>query len=398
MNALQQKIVALSLLGLLAISIPLTLFLVKQNQDARSKAAGATQLSFVPASTTAAPLKRGVGELVPLEITIDPGTNMISFVRFEVRYDPTKLELSTADPFSINLAAFPTKVEGPVLGFGLISESLSVGSDPTKAVKAVTRVGTLNFRAIASTSGIPTEVRYTPLTQTLSAGSNDQASENVLSSTVSAFITIGNATSGATPVPTAATTSLNFNLFFHGVGSSGDNPNPRGNSLSNKVPLHPQRDIDVVVIDSNNQVVASRGAAVLYNDREGTFQGQLDLGSTFTSGNYNIKIKTDRYLRRLVPGVQNIKNMANNVVPNTELVAGDVNDDNTLNVLDYNAFLDCGYGLIKPLPLIDPNSVFNTPVCQVHTPVINVDVDDNGIVDSTDYNLFLRELSVQSGD
>lgn len=398
MNAFQQKILAISLLFMLAISIPLTIVLVNQNQDNRTKAAGSTQLSFVPTSTAGSPITKGIGEVFPLNIALDPGANMVSFVKFQVKYDPTVLELDQTNPFTINQSAFPTKVEGPVLGNGLIAESLSVGSDPTKAIKTVTTVGTLNFKAIASTSGVPTEVSYTSETQTLSAGANDQAGENVLAATSSAFILVGSASASGTPAPTATTTILNFNLFMHGVGSAGDNPNPNGSTLSNKNPLHPQRDIDVIISNSSNQVVASKAAAVLYDESSGTFKGALDLGANFPQGNYNIKIKTDRYLRKRVPGVQTIKPLIENTIPDTQLVAGDVNDDNTLNVLDYNAFLDCGYGQIKPLPIADPEAPFNTKECQVHTPVINVDVDDNGVVDSPDYNLFLRELSVQSGD
>jgi hypothetical protein len=69
-----------------------------------------------------------------------------------------------------------------------------------------------------------------------------------------------------------------------------------------------------------------------------------------------------------------------------------------LDILDYNAFLDCGYGVLSPLPVDDANSVFNKTVCQAHRPAENIDIDDNGIVESADYNLFLRELSVHSGD
>jgi hypothetical protein len=80
------------------------------------------------------------------------------------------------------------------------------------------------------------------------------------------------------------------------------------------------------------------------------------------------------------------------------LVTGDTNNDNVLNILDYNALLDCGYGELNPLPINDPNSTYNSKECQVHTPTEDVDLNDDGIINSTDYNLFLRELSVQNGD
>ena len=79
-------------------------------------------------------------------------------------------------------------------------------------------------------------------------------------------------------------------------------------------------------------------------------------------------------------------------------MAGDTNGDNALNILDYNAFLDCGYGVLNPLPINDANSYFNKKICQNHPPTENIDIEDNGLVNSYDYNLFLRELSVQNGD
>ncbi len=122
------------------------------------------------------------------------------------------------------------------------------------------------------------------------------------------------------------------------------------------------------------------------------------MGPDLRDGNYSVKVKTDRYLRKLVPGAQKIALLKDNSITQVALVAGDTNGDNLVNILDYNAFIDCGYGALNPLPLDDANSIFNKRVCQVHTPAINIDVNDNGIIDSTDYNLFLRELSVQSGD
>ncbi len=403
MSSSQKKALILGSLLVLALSIPITVRFLQPRQEIRSKAAGSTKLSFTPVSTATAPLQKNVGDTIALDMMVDPGTNLVTFIRFQLQYDPTKLEIVQPDPFTINASAFPQKIEGPVLGSGTVAESLSVGSDPTKAIQAVTKVGTVNFKAIAGTGGAPTTVTYTTLTQALSSGANDQAGENVLSTTTPATIIIEGGTAATpsgtvTPEPTSVTTSISLDLLLHGVGAAGDNPNPKGNDLSNKNPLHPQRDVDVIIIDNTNQVIATQAGAILYDNGNGSFTGKIDLGTSFPTGNYNIKVKTDRYLRKLVPGIQTITNLKDNKIPQIDVVAGDINDDNILNVLDYNAFLDCGYGEINPIPMIDPNSTFNKQPCQVHKPVINVDVDDNGVVDSPDYNLFLRELSVQNGD
>ena len=391
---------------LLLAAIPFTINLIQRPQEVRTRASGSTTLNFTPTSSTANPIKKNIGDTVTLDMMVDPGSNLVTFVRFQIKYDATLLE-PTANPFSLNTTAFPTMIEGPVLGSGLIAASVSVGSDPTKVITKLTKVGSVTFKAKGATGATPTTVSFTTLSQALSSGATDQAAENVLSSTAPAIISIANSTGGPTatpstsltPQPTANSTIVTFSLLLHGIGAAGDNPNPGGNSLSNKNPLHPQRNLDVVIYDSNNQqVFTTKTNSLNYDKASGAFIAKVDVGPNFPTGSYNIKLKSDRYLRRLLPGIQTITNLQDNTIAQTALVAGDANGDNVLNVLDYNAYLDCGYGAINPLPMVDPTAPFNTSVCQVHTPVANVDVDDNGIVNSADYNLFLRELSVQNGD
>src|SRR5205823_5958346 len=77
---------------------------------------------------------------------------------------------------------------------------LSVGPDPTKAIQSVVKAATINLKAIANTpAGTPTLVTYGATTQVLSIGSNDQASENVLSSETPATIIIGGAAPSGNP-------------------------------------------------------------------------------------------------------------------------------------------------------------------------------------------------------
>ncbi len=399
------------------VSIPLAIFLTKKPQEIRSRANTSTMLYFSPDTTNSNPLQKNINDPVSLEIMINPELNLVSFVRLQVKFDPTKLALIPANFFVPNINAFPIVVEGPVTTADTMAVSLSVGSDPTRAIQKTTLLGTINFKTIGTTDNTPTQVTFTNLTQALSAGPGDQASENILSTTTTANIAIINGTisptiteiptitpSGTpsattTPFPTQVSTTLELDILLHGIGASGDNPNPKGSSLSNKNPLHPQRDISIVLIDSDNKELDSKASSINYDYAGGNFNGTIDLGPVFPSGNYNIKVKSGKYLRKLVPGIVNIKTLSKNPIPQTDLVAGDIKDDNVLNVLDYNILLDCGYGAINPLPIADPNSIYNSQFCVSHTDFrANTDLDDNGIINSFEYNLFLRELSVQNGD
>lgn len=403
--------IALFVIVTLVISIPLTLFVLQRPQENRSRASASTTLSFSPNSTASSPIAKKVGDNVSVDIMVDPGTHMVTFIKFQVRFDPAKIALEGNQAFVLNRDAFPSIVEGPVITNDSLAASVSIGGDPTKAITKVTKLGTINFKAIAPTNNQNTLVTFTTISQALSAASTDQAGENTLSTTNPANISIANSTPSTTPGltgspsatltprPTGTSTILLLDVLLHGVGAAGDNPNPRGADLSNKNPLHPQRDITIEVLDSNNNVVKEGKDAIVYDSGKGNFKGTIDLGPNFPDGNYTLKMKTDRYLRKQVSGVVFIENMNENKVPQTALVAGDVKSDNILNVLDYNILRDCGFGSIEPLPVADPNSLYNSTYCKSHSDFRpNADIDDNGIVNSPDYNLFLRELSVQSGD
>ncbi|HVF69229.1 MAG TPA: cohesin domain-containing protein, partial [Xanthomonadales bacterium] len=366
------------------------------------------------------PINKQVGDTVALNMMVDPGVNMVSSIKFQVKYDPTKLTISTTNPFTLNTEAFPAILEGPILASGLLGETVSIGADGTKAIQAKVKVGTVNFTAAGSTNGTSTLVSFTNLTQAVSIGPNDNAYQSVLASTTPATIVIGGSSNATptiggppititppvTPPPTVTVTppvggsltTASFTILLHGIGSTGDNPNPQNGSLSNKTPLHPQRRLEVQLSDINNRLVASASGAINYDSPSGAFKGSIALAKNITKGKYSIKVKTPRYLRKRIPGIFEITPNKDNQITDIDLVAGDTNNDNSLDILDYNAYLDCGYGSLDPLPVDDANSLFNKKVCQAHVPSENIDTDDNGIVDSADYNLFLRELSVQSGD
>jgi hypothetical protein len=195
-----RKIFLFGFIAVLLIGIPATIFLVQQQQETRSRAEKSTTLSFAPDSTPTTPIQKNVGDSIPLDIFVDPGTNLVSFVKLEIQYDPEKIATDAAQALVPDPAVFPSVLEGPVYTPGKISVTLSVGPDPTKAVQTRTKAATVNFKALSTTPpGTPTVVTYGVSTQALSIGFNDQASENVLSSTTPANIAIG----GEGPSPTS---------------------------------------------------------------------------------------------------------------------------------------------------------------------------------------------------
>lgn len=198
MNSKGKKFLLGGFLVMLLVGIPLSVYLVQQQQEVRSRAEKSTIVTFTPDSTQAAPIQKAVGDSVPLDINVDPGKNLVSFVKLEISYDPEVLATSSANAFQANTTAFPSVLEGPVYTPGKIAVTLSVGPDPTKAIQQKVKAATVTFTALKDTPpGTPTLVTYSSNTQVLSIGSNDQASENVLSTATPATIAIG----GAAPSP-----------------------------------------------------------------------------------------------------------------------------------------------------------------------------------------------------
>lgn len=183
------------------------------------------------------------------------------------------------------------------------------------------------------------------------------------------------------PTLTAAATSFAFDILLHGIGNGGDNAN---SSSKGNFDLDDEKaKISIDIYDIQNSLVLNKTGELLFSSESGSFKGSVDMGTQLTSGSYTIKIKADKYLRASVPGLVNIKAGQTNRIPSVALVAGDINNDNLLNILDYNALSAC-YGE-------SPNAL-NCALASV------ADINRDSIVSIFDFNLFLRELSTNAGE
>ena len=206
MNVTRKRILLFGFIAAMLVGIPLTLYGLSTQQETRQQAEKATILTFLPESSEDTPISKALNEEFPLEVSVDPGTNLVSFLKLEIQYDETKLATSEADGgFVVNEAAFPVTLEGPVFSTGKIQVTLSVGSDPTNAIQQVTKALTIKFKALADTGETPTNITFGNSTEVLSIGSNDQASENVLLNVNPALVLIGQSSTTITPISVTPT-------------------------------------------------------------------------------------------------------------------------------------------------------------------------------------------------
>jgi hypothetical protein len=207
----------------------------------------------------------------------------------------------------------------------------------------------------------------------------------------------------ATPVPPSPTSTPTPNdlkvtiaLLLHGIGASGDSANPNpvpcqtvprnpATCLSNQNPLRGTRSVNLQILDQSGTEVMMKSGSVTYNTANGDFEGSVDLGD-IPAGSYNMKVWSTNYLHQSLPGIKVITaNQTQLQLPATTLVTGDTNNDNTLNILDYNLIADC-YSDFLPAVACDPAKK------------VLADLTDDGSVNQSDLNLFLRDFSVQHGD
>jgi hypothetical protein len=152
--------------------------------------------------------------------------------------------------------------------------------------------------------------------------------------------------------------------------------------------------METQVFNASNQMVVDRWDQITYSQTSGHFipkkdsghLGAIDLGASWTSGVYYLKIRLHYTLRQQVTesncaGIYTITNggaviVAKDIVnrPAVALISGDINDDNVLDILDYNLLL-AAYGTKQGDPKYNPAA----------------DLNDDGSVDGVDYNIWIRD-------
>jgi PKD repeat protein len=203
MKTSPKNLIIIGILAVLLITIPLTLFFVKQQQDLRSKAAPSSTLSM-----TTAQASLPVGQTFSVDVMLDPGNNIPSFVKFSITFDPKKLELTQITPDTQNITS---TLAGPVIASNSATIDLGIskaltGYDPTATFNQPFKVATIKFLAKEKTEA-PTQVTFNfpGQTEVYSLSSSDSPGENVLQNATPIMLTILDG--GSNPSPTATPSS-----------------------------------------------------------------------------------------------------------------------------------------------------------------------------------------------
>lgn len=202
-----KKFFLIGFILILLTAIPLTLFLLQKQQETRSKAAPSTTLSFTPTSSPSAPIQKNINDTTDLHVVMNPGTNLVTYIKLIMTYDSTKFATAGAG-FAPNVQAFPAVLSPVTYQPGKVSVELSIGTNSTGVIQSTTEVGVLTLQAIAANTPTAPTVSFDSQTTVLASCLNpqdpascpDNEATNVLSASSPAYIAVA-----GTPVPPTST-------------------------------------------------------------------------------------------------------------------------------------------------------------------------------------------------
>lgn len=146
----------------------------------------------------------------------------------------------------------------------------------------------------------------------------------------------------------------------------------------NRNPKHFTRYVTVGIYNMKNVLIKEGNGYIIY-DRTNLFRGITHFGPV-ENGTYSIKILSPHMLRSVVvPTFQVLDSKRLNILPQVTLLQGDINDDNIVNITDYNLSLGC----------------FQDKKCENKD---LIDFNDDGVADVIDYNILLHDYWESQGD
>jgi hypothetical protein len=164
------------------LAIPISVYLVGQNQELRKRAAPASTLTLTPTTVTTK-----VNETFTQEVKLDAADNQVATIQIHVLYDPTKL---TTESITNGPLAPSIRVSGNVNPNGVAS--ITVGArDSTHPITGSGTVAVLTMRALTASS-TPISLRFAPNPDTY-ANALGEGENNVIIGMTSANVTILNA-------------------------------------------------------------------------------------------------------------------------------------------------------------------------------------------------------------
>lgn len=185
----KKVVIGIVIFAILATGMVAALFLIRQQQELRKKAAPATTVSILPQTTTTR-----VGEELTLTVEMNTSTNTVVAADVQITFDATKLTLKAFTPSTF----LPVVVAAPQVNNTTGSATVTLSTQPANPPQGTGTLATLKFEAKAAGT---VNVSLGPATRAtgIQEGTDIVVARNGSSVTI---LAAAGATLVPTPVPT----------------------------------------------------------------------------------------------------------------------------------------------------------------------------------------------------
>lgn len=425
---MRKKAIGLMILVVIILAVPLTLLFLRQSQDTRSRAS-TEQITFTfsPSEST-----HTIDSNFSVDLVMDTKNIPIEALDVTITFDKDLLELlSTTQPEPATIQSVLNEDLNNTTGQ---YRFVGVGKDNASVSGSSITITTLNFKAkdegtsavgfaeaadVASTDStssldstftagsytilsadactvtidkpegcacsLPTECESGVCADTKCATQNNDPTPTPTGSDTPTSTPTATPTATPTPTPTTAVIptatlyptptvnesdkKVNFSVSLPGIGTD-----------ENTTPIHPQRKAIIQLFNSEKEKVKEiEHPLTIGTDYQ--YKGIVGFGTDVADGAYLAKVRLPNSLTKQSANILNIGTIS--AVFNEKLVLGDLDGDNELSIIDYNALVDC----------IQNNTCPTSAEGQKIA-----DLNDDGAVNAKDLNLLYFGFNSRKGD
>lgn len=390
-----KKVGALGII-LMLFSIPVAVFMSGQSQEIRSRASGEqVEFTLSPATDT-----KSVGDVIETEITINAGSFDVSAVDITVTFSPSFL---SAVSFTKSNSIAHSHIERPNdINNTAGTMRIAMVNPGTTPHRGSLTLGKIRFNATAAgsaTVGI-TQARVTAAGESGSLSTNLEQSATYTVTTGSTRPTepllSPNPTVTPTSVPGVSPTAFPPTATIAPTATRAPTPTP----LTQQTPVNfsfklgetdtgLERTVVIEIFDlSGNQkftkTIETAPSEFQGSDKSYTSRQSIDT-TAISTGSFTIKAKPAGFLAKAIPGIYTLDSLTTaNALPSVTFTLGDINNDNKIDVTDYNALLGCYEEKIT------------LPDCSTIRSI--ADYNNDGRINDFDINRFIRSMSRVLGD
>lgn len=219
----KKKIVAIIALFLILVGLGAGLYLMRQQQDLREKAAPATTISLVKPTKTIL-----VDENFDVTVEVDTSTNVLSGAVLEINFDKEKLTLASFSPSTL----LPVELAKAQINNTAGSATISLGAQPANPPQGKGTIATLKFEAKAAGNAA---ITFGPNTK--AAGTNEAANVIIAKNpTTISILAVGGAVSPSPSAAISASPSPSASPVAGSVASPSPSTAPVGGTAASPSP------------------------------------------------------------------------------------------------------------------------------------------------------------------